>query len=106
MKQQYYFPAETLVSTIEPKLKNVLWIYPLEDHYELRLYNKKWKTLFSTKDTGLSDLSEAQVLQLNNELKNEIIQLLQKQVNRLSNDILLLTNKNLELERRIKKLEK
>ena len=105
IKQQQYSPSEVLISSREPYNKSTLWIQPFKDHSELKLYNEGWKTLFSTKDEGLSEVAKKEVEKYNNELKELLISLLQKQINKLSNDVLLLTNKNIELEKRIKKLE-
>ena len=100
IKQQQYSPSEVLISIREPYDKNTLWIHPCKDYTELKIYNEGWKLLFSTKDLGLSKISSEQV---DEKIKNSI---LLKQINKLSKDLLLLANKNLELEKRIAKLEK
>ena len=106
IKQQQYSPSEVLISIREPYDKNTLWIHPFKGYTEIKVYNEGWKLLFSTKDLGLSDISLKQVKEFNSELKDFLINLLKKQIGKLSNDILLLTNKNIELERRLSKLER
>lgn len=105
MKQQQYSPSEVLISIREPYDKNTLWIHPFKGYTEIKVYNEGWKLLFSTKDLGLSEVARKEVEKYNTETKELLISLLQKQINKLSNDVLLLTNKNIELEKRIKKLE-
>ena len=99
IKQQQYSPSEVLISIKEPYDKNTLWIHPFKGYTEIKIYNEGWKLLFSTRDLGLSKVSSDQV---DNKIKNSI---LLKQINKLSKDLLLLTNRNLELEKRIAKLE-
>lgn len=103
MKQQQYSPSEVLKSVKEPYNKNTLWIQPFKDHTEIKVYNEGWKLLFSTKDLGLSDVSIKQVKQYNSELKDELIGTLKKQINSLSSDVLLLTNRIIELEKQVAK---
>lgn len=105
IKQQQYSPSEVLINIREPYDKNTLWIHPFKGYTEIKVYNEGWKLLFSTKDLGLSDESLKQVKEFNSELKDFLINLLKKQIGKLSNDILLLTNKNIELEKRLSKLE-
>ena len=105
MKQQQYSPSEVLISIREPYDKNTLWIHPFKGYTEIKVYNEGWKLLFSTKDLGLSEVARKEVEEYNTEIKELLISLLQKQINKLSNEVFLLTNKNIELEKRIKKLE-
>jgi hypothetical protein len=49
--------TEILISLREPFNKNVLWIYPKDNEIELKVFDKGWKVLFTTKDKGLSKLS-------------------------------------------------
>ena len=105
MKQQQYSPSEVLISIREPYDKNTLWIHPFKGYTEIKVYNEGWKLLFSTKDLGLSEVARKEVEKYNTEIKELLISLLQKQINKLSNEVFLLTNKNIELEKRIKKLE-
>lgn len=102
IKQQQYSPSEVLISIKEPYDKNTLWIHPFKGYTEIKVYNEGWKLLFSTKDLGLSKVSSDQV---DEKIKNSYTNILLKQINKLSRDLLLLSNKNLELEKRIAKLE-
>lgn len=105
IKQQTYSPSEVLISIKEPYDKNTLWIHPFKGYTEIKVYNEGWKLLFSTKDLGLSNVSLKQVKTFDQDTKDFLIDLLKKQIGNLSNSILLLTNKNIELERRLSKLE-
>jgi len=46
---------EVLTSVKEPFNKNTFCIYPNNGDIEIKLYDKGWKVLFTTKDLGLSD---------------------------------------------------
>ena len=53
-----YDPMEVLNSVREPYNKNTLWIHPLIDGFEIKVFEKGWETLLSTKDFGLSEMSK------------------------------------------------
>jgi hypothetical protein len=50
-----YEPMEVLTSVKEPFNKNTLWIHPIDENLEIKIYDKGWKVLFTTKDLGLSN---------------------------------------------------
>jgi len=54
-----YNSADVLIHTREPFNKNTLWIQPVKGEVKVNVYVEKtgWKTIFSTKDNGLSDVS-------------------------------------------------
>jgi hypothetical protein len=49
---------EVLASVKEPYNRNTLWIHPNEDDFEIELFDKGWRVIFSTKDLGLSEVSK------------------------------------------------
>lgn len=98
---------EVLTSIREPYSKNTLWIYPnpIDNNIEIKIFNKGWKVLFTTKDVGLTNESKQQVENLAKELKNVLNFKLNKEYGKLKTTILNLLNKNRELESRINELE-
>ena len=100
-----YEPMEVLTSVKEPFNKNTFWIYPNNGDIEIKLYDKGWKILFTTKDLGLSDQSKQQVENLVNEFKNTFNSKFIKEYGKHKNSILKLMNKNRELEQKIIELE-
>lgn len=104
-KTDYEF-SDVLISPREPYDKKTLWIHPTQDNIEIKLYyNNSWKTLFQTKDTGLSDKAKNQVEQLNEEFKSFIIRIIKKQFGKFSSNNNVLLEKQQLLEERIQKLE-
>jgi len=49
-----YEPMEVLTSVKEPFNKNTIWIHPVNGEFEVKINDKGWKVLFTTKDLGLS----------------------------------------------------
>jgi hypothetical protein len=41
---------EVLTSVREPFNKNTLWIYPTGEDIEVKIYDKGWRIILSTKD--------------------------------------------------------
>lgn len=100
-----YEPSEVLISPREPYSKKTIWIHPKKDNIELKIFDKGWKILAQTKDTGLSDEAKSQVEVTNEELKNIIIEILKKQFGKFSSNSNILHERMKSLEERVKELE-
>lgn len=100
-----YEPMEVLTSIKEPFNKNTLWIHPIDENLEIKIYDKGWKVLFTTKDLGLSNQSKQQVENLVNEFKNVFNSKFLKEYGKHKNSILRLMEKNRELEQKLYELE-
>lgn len=103
MKQ--YEPMDVLNSVKEPFNKNTFWIYPNEEDIEVKLFDKGWKTIFTTKDLGLSDIAKEQVENLVNELRNTLNFKFNKEYGKYKSTLVNLMNRNRELELQLSKLE-
>ena len=104
-KTDYEF-SDVLISPRAPYDKKTLWIHPTQDNIEIKLYyNNDWKTIFQTKDTGLSDKAKNQVEQLSEEFKSFIIRIIKKQFGKFSSNNNVLLEKQKLLEERVQKLE-
>lgn len=75
---QYTQDAKLLIGPREPYNKNTLWIQREGNEFNIKLFDKKWKILSSTKDQGLSPNSEKQVKDMIDEIKNLFIYNLEK----------------------------
>ena len=112
-KTMKYDPADVLIHVREPYNKNTLWIQPTDEDIQVKIYDKGWKTILSTKDSGLSSLSLQQVKELVTSLNVELSDKLVKQFNR-SNQSLQTTlikireaeSKIAELDNKVEKLTK
>lgn len=100
-----YEPMEVLTSVREPFNKNTLWIHPHDDLIEVKIYNKGWKVLFTTKDVGLTEVSKQQLETLVNEFKNSFNFKFKQEYGKHRAALLTLTNKNRELEIKVGELE-
>lgn len=94
--------ANIWINKREPFDKNTLWIYPNKNDLELKVFNKGWKVLFTTKDIGLSLNSRKEV----QSLVDNILNVIDKQSKHINSDLILLQNKNKQLEKRISDLER
>lgn len=102
-----YNSADVLIHTREPFNKNTLWIQPVKGEVKVNVYVEKtgWKTIFSTKDNGLSDVSLQQVSKLVTSLEEEIKDKHKKQFDKLNTSFITAITKQKDLERRIGILE-
>ena len=100
-----YEPSEVLISQREPFNKNTVWIHPLEDNIQIKIFDRGWKVLSQTKDTGLSDEAKNQIEKINLELKALIIRILKKQLGKFSSSSNVVYERQKMLEERIKELE-
>lgn len=105
MENINYEPSEVLISPREPYNKKTVWIHPTQDNIEVKIFDKGWKVLSQTKDTGLSDEAKNQVENINLELKDLLLKILKKQFGKFSSDSLVLNERQRELEERMKNLE-
>lgn len=100
-----YKPMEVLTSVKEPYSKDTLWIHPLDQGFEIKIFNKGWETILNTNDLGLSEISEQQVKELVKSSENVFNFKLNKIQGQHRNSMLNIMNKNKELEQRIIDLE-
>lgn len=100
-----YEPMEVLTSVREPFNKNTLWIHPHDDLIEVKIYNKGWKILFTTKDVGLTEVSKQQLETLVNEFTNSFNFKFKKEYGKHRAALLTLINKNRDLELKVNELE-
>lgn len=100
-----YEPMEVLNSVKEPFNKNTVWLYPNDGDIEVRVFDKGWKVLCTTKDTGLSDESKQQVQNLVNELINSLSFKFNKEYGKHKSTLLKLMDRNKELESKLSELE-
>lgn len=99
--------ADVLINIREPFNKNTLWIYPGKDGViEIRVFNKGWKTIATTKDFGLSSISKKQVNDLVNSVDTHVTDRLKKCLGDFNSGIIVLQKKERELKTRIEELEK
>lgn len=104
---QYQEPMDVLMSVREPYNKNTLWIYPFDkEDVELRVFRKGWKTILTTKDIGLSNLSLEQVNNTKEDLKALLLKVITKHSSRATASSMSLVNKERELEEKILGLER
>ncbi len=101
----YQQSSEVLISLREPYNKNCLWIYPIKDEIEIRIFNKGWKVLFSTKDLGLSSLSFEQVNDIINSVKEQVQNKSNKQYTKLNSSLILLQDKQKEFEKKLVEID-
>lgn len=101
---QSYNPADVLISIREPFNKNTFWIFPHDGIIEGKLFDKGWKTIFTTEDRGLSKQSAEQVKALVENLQSNISAKLKKQFGKYSTDSLVLLKKQKELEDKVDEL--
>ena len=97
-----YEPMEVLTSVREPFNKNTLWIYPTGEDIEVKIYDKGWRIIFSTKDLAQS---KQQVINLVNEFKETFNSKFIKEQGKQKSSLLKIMNKNRELEQKITELE-
>lgn len=97
--------AEVLISVREPYNKNTLWIKPTDGNIEFNIFNKGWETVLTTKDLGLSNKSEQQVIDLINESEKSFKLKLNKINGNYKNSVINLIKRNRELEQRVFDLE-
>jgi len=69
---RYEDPTQVLISVREPYDRNTIWIQPHNGVVDLKVYNKGWVILSSTKDNGLSTLASTQVDDLVSNLRSEL----------------------------------
>ena len=100
-----YEPSEVLISPREPYNKNTVWIHPKSDNIEIKIYDKGWKIVSQTKDSGLSDEARNQVEKINLELKELLIDILKKQFGKFSSNNNVIYERQKLVEERVKELE-
>ena len=100
-----YEPSEVLISPREPYNKNTVWIHPESDNIEIKIYDKGWKIVSQTKDSGLSDEARNQVEKINLELKELLIDILKKQFGKFSSNNNVIYERQKLVEERVKELE-
>lgn len=100
-----YEPSEVLISPREPYNKNTIWIHPLPDNIQVKIFDSGWKILSETKDIGLSDKARNQVEEINLNLKTILLEIIKKQFGKFSSNSLVLSEKQKELEERVRNLE-
>ena len=105
MEKINYEPSDVLISLREPYDKKTVWIHPKPDNIEVKIFDKGWKIICQTKDTGLSNESKNQIEQLNEEFKNFIIRIIKKQFGKFSSNNNILFERQKALEEKIKQLE-
>lgn len=99
-------PADVLIHVREPFNKNTLWIQPKDDEIKVQIYDtNKWKTIFSTKDNGLSTLSLQQVKELISSLSVELNDKLVKQFNKQNANLSATLSKLRESDAKIAELD-
>ena len=98
-------PAEVLISIREPFNKNTLWINPHDGIIEIKIFNKRWISIFTTEDKGLSNTSLNQITELLEQIKTNINNKLNKHLGKYSSDSRKLLDKQKNLEEHITKLE-
>lgn len=105
-RTQQYSPADVLINKREPYNKNVLWIDPIDDiNYELKLFNSKWKTIYTTKDLGLSPKAKESIDNLIKSTSNDFANKLEKFTRNFNSDLLVLNTKLKDQGRKILELE-
>lgn len=105
-RTQQYSPADVLINKREPYNKNVLWIDPIDDiNYELKLFNSKWKTIYTTKDLGLSPKAKESIDNLIKSISNDFANKLEKFTRNFNSDLLVLNTKLKDQGRKILELE-
>lgn len=102
---QEYIPADVLISAREPYSKNTLWVYINNNIIEVRVFQKGWKTIFTSKDLGLSELATKQVNDILDLFTNKIQNSVEKLISKYNKDSIVLKNKQDNLEKRVKALE-
>lgn len=100
-----YQPADVLISKREPFDKNTLWIHVHDDIIEIKVFNKNWKTLFSSEDKGLSGLSLDQVNNIVNGYEESFNQKIMKQTGKISSNSIILLDQINNLNERVTRLE-
>lgn len=100
-----YEPSEVLISPREPYNKKTVWIHPKSDNIEIKIYDKGWKIVSQTKDSGLSDEARNQVEKINLELKELLIDILKKQFGKFSSNNNVIYERQKLVEERVKELE-
>lgn len=100
-----YEVSEILYGVREPFNKNALWIYPTKNGVEMRVFNKGWKTLITSEDKGLSEISLKQVENLIENSQNSINERLKKYFSRFSSDSQIINQKYKQLEDKFSDLE-
>lgn len=102
---QYYNPADVLIGVREPFSKNSLWIHTHDGIVEIKIFDKGWKSIFSTEDKGLSNISMKQVNLEIEELQKNTNHKLRKYLGKISSDSLTLIERYKQLEEKYNKLE-
>ena len=100
-----YEPSEVLISPREPYNKNTVWIHPMKDNIEIKIYDSGWRIIAQTKDIGLSNEAKNQVEEIAEELRTAIVEILKKQFGKFSSNNNILYKKYKSLEERIENLE-
>ncbi len=102
---RYEDPTQVLISVREPYDRNTIWIQPHNGVVDLKVYNKGWVILSSTKDNGLSKLASTQVDDLVNNLRSELQILVKKSFGRCAADSALVVSRCKSLETKVAELE-
>lgn len=103
---QQYNPASVLINIREPYDKNTLWIKPTKDgNFEIKVFQNGWKTISTSKDLGLSEVSSKQVNSSLQNLNLELTKQITKQQGKLNGDSVLLFDKINSLKEKVNSLE-
>lgn len=97
--------TEIWVHIREPFNKNSLWIQPIDGVINIKVFDKGWKIIATTKDLGLSENALKQVITLVNELDLKTLERLKKFSGKYSNNMVNLLENEKKLEKRLSDLE-
>lgn len=99
-------PVDVIVHLKEPFSKNTVWIQPIDGIINVKLYYKgKWNIIYTTQDKGLSDVALQQVEELVTTLGTTLVERMNKQLGKCSQNTISFLAKQKEMESRIDDLE-
>ena len=100
-----YEPSDVLISLREPYNKKTIWIHPKSDNIEVKIYDKGWKIISQTKDTGLSEKSKNQIDEIFQGFQDLINGIIKKQFGKFTSSSNVLLERQKALESKIQQLE-
>lgn len=98
-------PAEVMIGVREPFNKNCVWIHTHDGVVDIKIFDKGWKSIYTTLDGGLSTTSQQQVSDQLSKTQNILNEKIKKQLGKYSTDSLTLVKRQKELEDKIAVLE-